>query len=792
MKQIIAFVSAICLCCLQFPAVVNASVAEKNKISEAHVGQLLSGREACEDRGYFSYLFEDNPLFMDYTAYALYSDYDDMYNFRIVQNNPVWHISITSDSQITEQSGYIQEIMDLVSEDVYTEGYMRAYNIYCSQLDEETKGKIEEIIKNESDTFAKVKCSISQEYIYDNVKLDLSKLYYTDSEFDPEAVRDYLDSYGSVDYVLKKVETDYSDEVYYAVDLNEADVNEKLRVASIIRKKFNYQLDSGMYLERETRYERIGNTVSLADSPSAEVTPGTDDIIYGDVDCSGEVDLTDLSTLSLFLMKETTLEGAAYEAADTSYDGEINSADLARLKQYVSKRNVKLGPVYSTDAILTDITEKCTEYRIGVPAFIKDNVLITSREMLDSIAGDDMPDLFLKSWNNWIQENISDDFFENNALVIIDDNNSCNGEKKTISAINVDSSGNITFDIDDMRPHMQTELASNICIVVKVPLTENMRDQELSVKCSYNIFSDINLLEGCTYYNIPSGEYIEELYKSDPSTAFISSEEEFNGLNEKYNGHFSVLAEKTGLNDEFFKNNKLLIAHISEGSCSVRNSVDSVTVSDKGNVSVNVSRYSPEYGDDAMQSWILAAVVPDTSLENTEKMIKVPVKTSAFTVSIDDIRNQSEYSIFDECQVSCIEINGLCSDPDGKYGKRNYLINSMSEFEKYNEKFGGCLDHVYKSYIKSPEFFDKNEIYIGMDCWSDPLSVNIISDVRVNRSGEVCVETVNHRSFNVSSSVEPIEWHMLCIIPKDSLIFEDSMLNVKKITNTYYDELPEF
>ena len=71
-------------------------------------------------------------------------------------------------------------------------------------------------------------------------------------------------------------------------------------------------------------------------------------------------------------------------------------------------------------------------------------------------------------------------------------------------------------------------------------------------------------------------------------------------------------------------------------------------------------------------------------------------------------------------------------------------------------------------------------------------SASIISDVRVNRSGELCIETVNHRAFNVSTSVEPIEWHMLCIIPKDSLIFEDSMLNVKKITNTYYDELPEF
>lgn len=67
-------------------------------------------------------------------------------------------------------------------------------------------------------------------------------------------------------------------------------------------------------------------------------------IVYGDLDGSGTADLTDLSILSLYLLGDTKLTDAQLKAADVNANGEVNIADLAHFKQYVSKEAVVLGP----------------------------------------------------------------------------------------------------------------------------------------------------------------------------------------------------------------------------------------------------------------------------------------------------------------------------------------------------------------------------------------------------------------------------------------------------------------
>ncbi len=76
----------------------------------------------------------------------------------------------------------------------------------------------------------------------------------------------------------------------------------------------------------------------------AEETESKDSFIYGDIDEDGGRDITDLSLLSLHLIKDITLQGNRLKAADTDGNGTVNLADLAHFRMYLSKYAVKLGP----------------------------------------------------------------------------------------------------------------------------------------------------------------------------------------------------------------------------------------------------------------------------------------------------------------------------------------------------------------------------------------------------------------------------------------------------------------
>lgn len=70
---------------------------------------------------------------------------------------------------------------------------------------------------------------------------------------------------------------------------------------------------------------------------------------YGDLNDDNMVDLTDLTILSLYLLHDCELNDAELYAANVQQgelceDDEPNLADLAKLKQYVLKQDVILGP----------------------------------------------------------------------------------------------------------------------------------------------------------------------------------------------------------------------------------------------------------------------------------------------------------------------------------------------------------------------------------------------------------------------------------------------------------------
>ena len=70
----------------------------------------------------------------------------------------------------------------------------------------------------------------------------------------------------------------------------------------------------------------------------------TDKLLYGDVNLSGDVDVSDLLCLSQHLLHDITLTGKGFVQADTDGDGTVDIRDLARLKQFIMQDKITLGP----------------------------------------------------------------------------------------------------------------------------------------------------------------------------------------------------------------------------------------------------------------------------------------------------------------------------------------------------------------------------------------------------------------------------------------------------------------
>ncbi len=63
----------------------------------------------------------------------------------------------------------------------------------------------------------------------------------------------------------------------------------------------------------------------------------------GDISGDGQVDVTDLTMISLGLLGDLTLNETQRQFADVNHDGKVDLADLATLRQFLSKKIDTLG-----------------------------------------------------------------------------------------------------------------------------------------------------------------------------------------------------------------------------------------------------------------------------------------------------------------------------------------------------------------------------------------------------------------------------------------------------------------
>ena len=108
--------------------------------------------------------------------------------------------------------------------------------------------------------------------------------------------------------------------------------------------KFKIDFMFSIHLPSEPQYLL---TEPLYDAEAADTTS---EIMPGDIYSDGIIDLSDLSTLSLFLVGDNELTNGQKKAADIDHDDEVTLADLAKLRQYLSKKIDTLDtPYYSAE-----------------------------------------------------------------------------------------------------------------------------------------------------------------------------------------------------------------------------------------------------------------------------------------------------------------------------------------------------------------------------------------------------------------------------------------------------------
>lgn len=99
-------------------------------------------------------------------------------------------------------------------------------------------------------------------------------------------------------------------------------------------------------------FSQIGN-ISLINAEEVQ-SKSTPSVKRGDIDCNGTIDVSDITELSLALIGDTELTNDQKKAADVDGDGEITLADLATLRQYLSKVILSLDEPPASNTFLFD------------------------------------------------------------------------------------------------------------------------------------------------------------------------------------------------------------------------------------------------------------------------------------------------------------------------------------------------------------------------------------------------------------------------------------------------------
>lgn len=265
------------------------------------------------------------------TAYIKFYTNDDELNsqkFNIIKNM-INEVDELSKSYYSEgwKCGMYKVNIDLFTDDIIEEIIMRA-----SELEFVDKIEITDSLTKCENGYIVNGFNLRSDKTIDELKNEYSNLHIDlNEDFAEPAVKSSDKFY---DYNIKVIKYENTPESY--LEIKKLIENEEY-VEVLCNAKNTAEFNTIENISTVV-YEKENKNFSYIDSVKS-----SEEIIYGDADGNGEVELTDLTRISMTVMGDVTLEGTELLAADVNGDGEVDITDVAIMKQYVMGDAVKLG-----------------------------------------------------------------------------------------------------------------------------------------------------------------------------------------------------------------------------------------------------------------------------------------------------------------------------------------------------------------------------------------------------------------------------------------------------------------
>lgn len=121
----------------------------------------------------------------------------------------------------------------------------------------------------------------------------------------------------------------------------------------------------------------LTETLYTADGTDTPPMPLPAEFVKGDVTADGVIDVTDVSCLSLYLIGDIELSGFQKKSADVDNDGEVKLTDLAKLRQYLSKK------IDTLDTVVNDVPNTASKEALALPVY-RTSRIVADRKKADS------------------------------------------------------------------------------------------------------------------------------------------------------------------------------------------------------------------------------------------------------------------------------------------------------------------------------------------------------------------------------------------------------------------------